>query len=72
MPYMIFSKKNTAVAISNMLRYRKIHDEYGFYDTALSLLIRNAELQTRDMCFGYEIETWSFEDVAELINRLTA
>lgn len=71
MPYMIFSKKNTTVAISDILRYRKVHDEYGLYDTALNLVVRNPELQTDDMCFGYELEKWSFEELSELTKRLT-
>lgn len=68
---MLFSKQNAMIAIYDILHYRKIHDEYALFDTALDLVIKNPALQTRDMNFGYEIDTWSFEEVSELITRLT-
>lgn len=71
MPSMIFSKENTTRALHNILSYRKIHDEYELFDTALYLVIKNPELQTSDMNFGYEIKNWSFEELSELIERLT-
>lgn len=71
MPCMIFSKENTSRALHNVLSYRKIYDEYGLYDAALELVIKNPELQMRDMGLGCTMENWSFEEVEELTKRLT-
>jgi len=71
MPYMIFSKDNSRRALHHVLHYGTINDEYPLYEMALDLVIKNTELRTCDMNFGFELNKWSFEELSELIERLT-